>query len=61
MNPDTPQTQKFESFYFVPDNIDELNSIAIIKNDLCLVSSVVSYDDPYETIYQYMIEENSYI
>lgn len=53
MKKQTPTKNKYN--YFYSDHTD--HEILFVKEDLCLVSSVVSYEDPYESIYQYMIEE----
>lgn len=38
---------------------DHKTNFVVVKEDLCLVSSIVSYEDPYQTLYDYMIEDNS--
>lgn len=38
---------------------DHKSNFIVVKEDLCLVSSIVSYEDPYQNLHQYMIEDNS--
>lgn len=38
---------------------DHKQNFIVVKEDLCLVSSIVSYEDPYQNLHEYMIEDNS--
>lgn len=33
------------------------SSIVVVKQDVQLISSIVSYEDPYQSLYEFMIEE----
>lgn len=42
------------------DSTNNEESFILIKKDVQLVSSIVSYEDPYQELYKYMIEESDY-